>query len=496
MKRFYFIILTIVLFILFNFSCAQGNDITHGTYVTADDAFVFLIIRPDTSFRLQANFCEGFGSYYGAYRQEKNTLICVVQNVDFKNSGWEEIKEFRFKITSKTNLQYLGEQVACGPYEETVLKKCDDCNEDEEDMREDITDNSSGDIFIAAAEGNIEAVKNYIENGAAVDSRNEFNWTPLVFAVDEEQEKVVEYLIEMGADVNEYQYATGIGWDTSIFELAMNTGNQKIIDLIVNADIDEQIVMSYYNDKLYEYLSMDETEMAEALLKEGKARFTTNQILLVHYSGGSGGVRKLIRKYGPAEIVNGSINLLDEIIPGSISFDYEMYDISILFPISTTFKYDEIDPLRFSPEKAFDSDNNTSWQEGVEGSGIGEKIAFYAEKGINLLSIIPGIVDKDNFKKYNRVKKAHLRFYMEQGDVGQIRVEFTYESAGDEYELNFDDIMDIQEFPIQLPELPSDESSMVNIVCVLEIAAVYPGTEYDDTCITEIRLDADTRYGN
>jgi hypothetical protein len=357
----------------------------------------------------------------------------------------------------------------------------------------DASDEAAGygyNIFQAAADGNLEAVRNFIENGEDVDAGDGFNWTPLVYAVQAEQEDVIEYLIATGADVNEYQYAVGPGWDVSIFELAMESGNQRIIDLITKAGVDDHIIDNYYDAKLNEYLSWGKTKEAEALILQGKASLPQHPslLLLVHYNQGSAGIRQLIRTYGPAEITDGSANLLDRIIPGNISFDYGICADFQPFPMATTYKYDESDPFRFSPDKAFDNDRGTVWAEGVKGPGAGEKIAFYVNEGMTKIAIIAGFAGEDMFMKYNRVKQAVLRFYIEEENVGQIKSEFTYTSAGTRYKLSFKDEPGFQEFSFRLPEPAKDGPYTVNIIGVLEIVTVYPGSDYDDTCIAEIKL--------
>jgi cytohesin len=57
-------------------------------------------------------------------------------------------------------------------------------------------------IHVAAAVGNIEAVKQHLVVGTDVDAKDERGWTPLHFATLRGHKKVVELLIAKGADVN------------------------------------------------------------------------------------------------------------------------------------------------------------------------------------------------------------------------------------------------------------------------------------------------------
>jgi ankyrin repeat protein len=57
-------------------------------------------------------------------------------------------------------------------------------------------------IHEAAANGNIEAVKQHIAAGTDVNVKNEFGWTPLYYAAWGGHKEIVELLIAKGADVN------------------------------------------------------------------------------------------------------------------------------------------------------------------------------------------------------------------------------------------------------------------------------------------------------
>jgi len=57
-------------------------------------------------------------------------------------------------------------------------------------------------IHEAVAEGNIEAVKQYLNAGRDVNAKDEDSWTPLHFAASDGHKEVVELFIAKGADVN------------------------------------------------------------------------------------------------------------------------------------------------------------------------------------------------------------------------------------------------------------------------------------------------------
>ena len=60
----------------------------------------------------------------------------------------------------------------------------------------------SVDIWNAAREGNIEAVKQHLAAGRNVNAKGYDGWTPLHFATYNGRKEIVELLITKGADVN------------------------------------------------------------------------------------------------------------------------------------------------------------------------------------------------------------------------------------------------------------------------------------------------------
>ena len=63
---------------------------------------------------------------------------------------------------------------------------------------------SAPDISIhdAAADGNIEAVKQHLAAGVNVDVKNKYEWTPLHMVAEAGHKEIAELLISNGADVN------------------------------------------------------------------------------------------------------------------------------------------------------------------------------------------------------------------------------------------------------------------------------------------------------
>jgi len=128
--------------------------------------------------------------------------------------------------------------------------------------------NSEADIALlsAAYEGNIEAVKQQLAEGADVnvkdkDYRNE---TSLQYAAQEGHMKVAELLIANGADVNAKVFGNG---ETPL-QYAVQEGHQEVVELLIANDADVN-ALSVYGAPLDEAVERDETEIADLLRKHG-----------------------------------------------------------------------------------------------------------------------------------------------------------------------------------------------------------------------------------
>lgn len=117
------------------------------------------------------------------------------------------------------------------------------------------------------------------------------------------------------------------------------------------------------------------------------------------------------------------------------------------------------------PWKVLDGKEETSWQEGVNGDGIGEYLwfTFPEEKKVKYLSFKLGNWRDARYAEGNNRPKA---LNVTIGDFS-CQVEFPKEQ---------------QEYWIQLSEAyPADQVKF-------EIVSVYKGTQWDDTCIAEIGM--------
>jgi len=127
-------------------------------------------------------------------------------------------------------------------------------------------------------------------------------------------------------------------------------------------------------------------------------------------------------------------------------------------------------PGVYDPQKAIDWQTDTSWVEGVEGPGQGEwlMLTFPGTIEVHTVSIDVGFDrDADVFAQNNRLKTAILEF-----------------SNGETVTLEFADERGIQEKVFARAPGGTIETTYVKIT----IVDVYPGSVYDDTCLSEVQV--------
>ncbi len=130
---------------------------------------------------------------------------------------------------------------------------------------------------------------------------------------------------------------------------------------------------------------------------------------------------------------------------------------------------------QYQPWMAVDNRLDTAWVEGVAGPGVGEWIALTFPDTIEVHSISLDVGydrDADIFFANNRAKKVTLAF-----------------SGGEELDLELADTRGLQSIPlVRAPGLP------IETTCVkITVKDIYPGSEYDDSCLAEIEIWGKTR---
>jgi outer membrane protein assembly factor BamB len=140
----------------------------------------------------------------------------------------------------------------------------------------------------------------------------------------------------------------------------------------------------------------------------------------------------------------------------------------------------------YSATSAFDGDMTTAWVEAADGSGIGERIAFFIPEGTGSISVLPGYGNKNVFSVNNRVRQARLIIhevaYRNTG-LGGFSLELC--RLVKSKLLEFEDVMKLQESDLGIVlKTRSPENRFLGI---LEIVSLYPGKD-PDTSISEIRF--------
>ena len=190
--------------------------------------------------------------------------------------------------------------------------------------------------------------------------------------------------------------------------------------------------------------------------------------------------------------------------------------------------------VEYSPENLFDSDTSTAWVEGVKGYGRGESVLILTNKIISSFSMINGFAKSERlYSRNSRVKELKVSFVCGLNAPGLVTendyyLYFSKETALKE-SVSVKDTMEKQLFPLYdtesyqdelilemlksfsrdypdffrmvLNELgidKSDYSALPNMLLIMEmygftgikltVSDIYPGSRYEDTCISEIEV--------
>jgi hypothetical protein len=167
---------------------------------------------------------------------------------------------------------------------------------------------------------------------------------------------------------------------------------------------------------------------------------------------------------------------------------------------------------RYCVVNIFDGNPATCWADGVQGSGVGEKIYFSIPADLSALKITNGLAkNKQIFKKNNRIKKIKITLYgavATDEDMGQFADNYKCLPYSKELTADLDDIISPQQIKLTfdwdsittfkkhvLQAFETREDVQQNrskryfeYILQLEIMDVYKGSKWDDTCISEIEF--------
>lgn len=177
---------------------------------------------------------------------------------------------------------------------------------------------------------------------------------------------------------------------------------------------------------------------------------------------------------------------------------------------------DAADQNRYSPANLFDNNLATAWA--VGNGGIGSRLIVNIEAGSSAVRFVDGYAkSKDLFARNNRLKTAKIRLWVgfsfahRVSEVGALYNIFPLEN---ERTIDLQDTMNPQDVALPfdwekvaktrdtafesmqkqiagMSEREKQEFSrgwLEYYFISLDIAAVYPGSKYNDTCLTEMRF--------
>lgn len=119
-------------------------------------------------------------------------------------------------------------------------------------------------IHYAAVSGQIEVVKYLLSRGADINSRDNYNNTPLIMTSNHWHNNLTKYLIEKGADVN----AKGDDDETLLLRVTRTT-NYSIVEYIVKKGADVNVKDKDGNTPLLNAAEMGDPSTVDVLLKYG-----------------------------------------------------------------------------------------------------------------------------------------------------------------------------------------------------------------------------------
>lgn len=197
----------------------------------------------------------------------------------------------------------------------------------------------------------------------------------------------------------------------------------------------------------------------------------------------------------------------------------------VRFRASSTLEDDSPHTLgTYGMQTLFDGDRQTGWSEGTDGPGIGEVLWIDLSEHEDTLLIRNGFARSERlFRMNNRVRELEVSLWkgvLPDGMVSEWTAMYVVTPLTDSETVQLEDTMELQEIPLPFPSRVPDPSlpdgydryvethgfppavHEVRTFLRMEIGAVYPGSRWDDTCLTEVvpfsrnRFSATDVYGD
>ncbi len=166
--------------------------------------------------------------------------------------------------------------------------------------------------------------------------------------------------------------------------------------------------------------------------------------------------------------------------------------------------------IKYGIQNLFDGNFKTAWVEGEKGPGIGQAVYLSIPYNYKIINIFNGFGKSPALYKSNsRPKRIKLTCYAgisPEGHVTEIAEGYLSKKFPKEYFLDLEDKFAVQSFPFPFSgkELKDFQDkyvedykktsttpvSIIKTILKIEIADVYKGAKYEDTCISEIFFNA------
>jgi ankyrin repeat protein len=235
-------------------------------------------------------------------------------------------------------------------------------------------------LFEAVKNNDAAGVRSLISQGYDVNARSKNRTTPLFHAVVLGYGEIAELLIKAGADVDqsvEFQREgpmSPVGYSLTVH--ALIRGKHEMVGLLLRHGADPAKIHRYYRYHFYRLLSTGDFTGARRLAEKPHFAFEPDLALLAYYHDGPSELRRLLKEAFPSVSLNRSA-MLETLLALENDDIHSHHNFpNPLFPLASSYLPDDKFPQRYTEAMAFDGDLSTSWVEGVEGPGTGEKIAF------------------------------------------------------------------------------------------------------------------------
>jgi len=166
--------------------------------------------------------------------------------------------------------------------------------------------------------------------------------------------------------------------------------------------------------------------------------------------------------------------------------------------------------VKYGMQNLFDGNFQTAWVEGAKGQGIGEAVFIAIPYNYKILNIFGGFGKSMALYKNNsrpkRIKLTCFAGISPEGHVTEIAEGYLSRKFPEEYFLDLEDKFAVQSFPFPFSgkELKDFQDNYVEdykktsstpiayskTILKIEIADVYKGAKYEDTCISELFFNA------